>query len=197
MLCERPYKSYGTEFRCYQCVPCRIYVRRVWTHRMILESYSHKENCFITLTYTDENRPCSLRKGDFQSFFKRFRDQVSRDFLGARLRVFYSGEYGDESSHAHFHAIVFGYPSCEFGRTRYRAVAGALRFECCEVCKRVHECWGYGKVDVGTATVKSCQYVARYVNKKMTSRDDVRLDGREPEFADMSRRPGIAVPLLS
>lgn len=196
MLCERPYKSYGTEFRCYQCVPCRIYVRRVWTHRMILESYSHKENCFGTFTYPDETRPVSLTKKHFQDFVKRFRNVVASDFRDARIRLFYSGEYGDQSGNAHYHAIIFGYPSCELGGTRYRAVRGSLRFECCDTCRRLHDAWQFGKIDNGTATVRSCQYVARYVNKKMTSRDDVRLNGREPEFVDMSRRPGIGVPYV-
>lgn len=196
MLCERPYKSYGTEFRCGHCIPCRIYHRRVWTHRMVLESYSHAENCFVTLTYREEERPESLDKEECKLFFKRFRQQVATDFKRARVRVFYCGEYGDQSNHAHYHAIIFGYPSCERGDTRYRAVRGSLRFECCDTCKRVHDAWGHGKVHLGTVSQRSCQYVARYVNKKMTSADDLRLNGRAPEFAEMSRAPGIAIPYV-
>lgn len=163
---------------------------------MMLEGMCHSENSFITLTFRDDNRPREVNVESFQNFFKRFRNDVAGRYAGGRVRVFYSGEYGDGSWHPHYHAIVFGYPPCERGGTKYRAVRGELRFECCDTCRMVHESWGFGKIDVGTATQKSFQYVARYVNKKMTSRDDVRLNGRHPEFAHQSRSPGIGIPFV-
>jgi len=55
----------------------------------------------------------------------------------------------------------------------------------------VGSAWGYGNVDLGQVTKDSCGYVAGYVTKKMNRFDDPRLNGRNPEFARMSNRPGI------
>lgn len=56
--------------------------------------------------------------------------------------------------------------------------------------------WGYGDVQVGVLEASSAGYLAGYVTKKMTMRDDPRLMGREPEFARMSNRPGIGADFM-
>lgn len=60
------------------------------------------------------------------------------------------------------------------------------------MCDKLSDVWGRGRIDLGTLTVESAQYVAGYVTKKMTAADDPRLEGRAPEFALQSKRPGIA-----
>jgi hypothetical protein len=62
--------------------------------------------------------------------------------------------------------------------------------------------WPYGFVTIGEVTMESCAYVARYVTKKIKGKDAENhyiywdpLTGEgtpiEPEYATMSRKPGI------
>lgn len=49
---------------------------------------------------------------------------------------------------------------------------------------------------LGTLEPKSIAYIAGYITKKMTKADDPRLEGRLPEFARMSLRPGIGLGMM-
>jgi hypothetical protein len=159
---------------CGQCLSCRINKRRVWTHRIMLEALKHHENSFITLTYSDENYPKggSLDPKELQNFIKRLRKANVED----RLRYYSVGEYGDTTQRPHYHLALFG--------------SGSRNVD------RITKAWSrngepIGLVDVGHLTFASAQYIAGYVTKKMTKKDDPRLKGRYPEFARMSRNPGI------
>jgi len=148
-----------------------------------LEAAQYEDNCFVTLTYDDQNLPAkgSLVPKHSQDWLKRFRKLVEP----VRIRYFLVGEYGDESQRPHYHAAIFNYPTCVYGQSR------GWVSRCCERCELVRESWGFGKVFLGTLETHSAQYVAGYVTKKMTAKDDDRLNGRHPEFARMSLRPGI------
>lgn len=50
---------------------------------------------------------------------------------------------------------------------------------------------------MGRLEPQSAAYIAAYTTKKMTKIDDPRLEGRLPEFARMSRRPGIGVGFMN
>lgn len=186
MLCRSPWQQGEALFPCGQCVPCRINRRRVWTHRIMLESLNHERNAFVTLTYEDENIPRtkdglgSLRSKDVQLWLKRIRKSIEP----AKVRFYVVGEYGDVTWRPHYHAALFGYPSCEFGVTRHQD-------QCCPQCDLVRKSWGMGHVSVGDLTIKSAAYVAGYVTKKLTREGDIKLQGRAPEFARMSLKPGI------
>lgn len=185
-------------YGCGQCIPCRINRRRMWTNRIVLESLLKDDNCFVTLTYEEEKIPRladssalpTLRAKDFQDWLKRFRERIAP----MRVRYFGCGEYGDTSLRPHYHAVVFGWPACRRGRSHFTSEGKCY---CGSVtCSLIRETWGQGHVMVGDLTLASAAYVAGYVTKKMTSKDDERLQGREPEFARMSRVPGIGADAL-
>lgn len=186
MLCKKPFAKGGALFPCGQCIPCRINRRRVWTHRIMLESLQHDVNSFVTLTYEDEGIPVtkegipSLRKEDAQDWLKRLR----RKLEPLKVRYYLVGEYGDVSWRPHYHVILFGFQSCRFGMTRPRA-------RCCFSCDLVRDTWSHGNIFLGELTIQSAAYVAGYVTKKLTDKADTRLHGRSPEFATMSLKPGI------
>lgn len=106
---------------------------------------------------------------------------------GQRLRFYAVGEYGDDTGRPHYHLALFGYNTCLYGRSRY----SKLRVDCCVQCDNIRDTWGLGHIFLGELEPASAGYVAGYIIKKMTKADDPRLKGRVPEFARMSRRPGI------
>lgn len=177
-------------FSCGQCNPCRLKKRREWTHRIMLEAAGQTDNCFVTLTYSDENIPqdASLEPKHLQDWFKRFRKAIEPN----RVRYFACGEYGDETQRPHYHVILFGYPNCSYTRSTY----SKYRLNCCPTCDLIRDTWGKGHILLGELTIQSARYCAGYVLKKMTSKDDERLQGRHPEFARQSRRPGLGVGFM-
>lgn len=175
MLCKKPYQvdSYRA-VGCGQCLPCRINRRRVWAHRIMLESYAHGQNSFVTLTYSDDHLPNggTLAPEDLKNWFKRIRKAVAP----AKIRYFAVGEYGDETWRPHYHVALFG-----VART---AIA------------TIRETWGKGHVDAQDLVPAAALYLSGYVTKKMTSKLDARLNGRYPEFSRMSLKPGIGAPSI-
>lgn len=169
----------------------------------MLELTQHSHASFVTLTYTPEELPIScnglptLNPKHTQNWLKRMRTTLSRnpelrrelDLSTDKIRYFVVGEYGDQSDRPHYHGALFGYPACARGRTRFSQRSKS----CCPACDTILKTWSHGNVFVGDLTRESAAYVAGYVTKKMTSKDDPRLNGRYPEYARMSLKPAIGL----
>lgn len=192
MTCINPHiVSIGRAFPCGRCFYCRRAKAKVWTHRIILEAAQHKDNCFLTLTYDDAHLPKdnSLDPRALQLFFKRLRFSIAPH----KIRYFAVGEYGDRTARPHYHAAVFGYPSCT-APVVHRG-EGCL----CTPCRGIASAWSdangipLGFISNGTLEPASAGYVAAYATKSMSKDDADREfpDGRLPPFSRQSLKPGI------
>lgn len=174
MLCKKPYMIGAMPCPCQKCLPCLVNRRRVWSHRMLLESYKHGDSCFATLTYDDAHLPVggTLVPGDYQGWLKRLR----RALAPQKIRFFLAGEYGSQTERPHYHAALFGVSALVAGG--FDGDGGLLQ-----------STWGKGFTFAGELTYESAQYIAGYVTKKLGQRID--YGSRAPEFTRMSLRKGI------
>lgn len=200
MACFRPLKAYraqggGVQFDsrgsaslhpfdlpCGQCIGCRAQRARMWALRAVHEAEMHDKNCFLTLTYDNENLPKdgSLNMEDWQLFAKRLRERCGR------FRFLMCGEYGERTFRPHYHACVFG---LDFVETRVRLPRS--RGNPLWTSSVVLESWQKGHISIGELTYESAEYVARYVMKKLTGERSVIYGERRPPFLNASRRPGL------
>lgn len=180
MLCRKPYMAGALAFGCGQCLPCRVNKRRQWMWRQFLESLCHDENCFVTLTYSDDFLPDGgrLRPEDLRVFIR----EIRRSIAPRRVRYFGVGEYGEENDRPHYHLSLFGV-------SRYSVLP------CGDLPSLIDRIWGKGFTTVFEFNHLTAQYVAGYTVKKLKDRKD----GKEwvvPEFARMSNRPGIGAAAM-
>lgn len=179
---------------CGRCIGCRLDRARDWTLRILHEQKAHGGvNChFLTLTFDDDHlpKPPSIDVEHWQLFAKRVRNTLGP------FRFFMCGEYGDLTGRPHYHAIVFGLviPDLKWWTTRKQMDV--------YTSEKLEALWGQGRIEIGSVTAQSANYVARYSLKKVTG-DPASLHYRwvdpdtgeehelQPEFCNMSRRPGI------
>lgn len=169
---------------CGQCIGCRLERSRDWAVRCVHEASLWKDNCFITLTFSDEflNPEGTLVKSDFQKFMKRLRKR-----FGSGIRFFHCGEYGDKLSRPHHHACLFNFNFPD--RVLWREKNGFKLYR----SAILEELWPFGFCTVGDVTFESAAYVARYVVKKINGKEKKAHYGNlVPEYTTMSRKPGIA-----
>lgn len=193
--CRNPFIRGGLAFPCGRCEPCLGARQQVWSHRLQLEAMCHESSTFVTLTYADDKLPRTvdevptLAPEHVQGWLKVIRERERKE--GRFLRFYLVGEYGDTSHRPHYHLVLFGFQPCLYGRTRRDPVNNQCRGDCCVRCRLVHDTWSMGLVELGEVNKDSCDYICKYVLKRMTRYDDPRLNGRNPEFSRSSNRRGI------
>lgn len=200
---------------CGKCIGCRLDYSRQWADRCMLELQYHDSAYFVTLTYDDAHVPThwypdpdtgdafpslSLDKRDLQLFLKRLRART-----GQKIRFFGCGEYGTHTFRPHYHIILFGLQLDDlvpFGPSRqgyqyYTSDTITKAWSIYHHADSDNPCGTFeplGFTLVGACTWETCAYTARYVTKKVNGpmADFYRKHNIVPEFAEMSRKPGIA-----
>lgn len=168
---------------CNRCMACRVMRTGEWTTRLMLESFEHKDNCFITITYDDSFiGDDNLYKPVLQKFIKRLRFELSP----IKIKYYAVGEYGEKSGRAHYHAIIFNwYPDDIYV---HHSDGNRPFFS----SKTLDKVWPYGMNNVGTVTSTSIDYVVGYIRKKLFGRKADEVYGfRNPPFALSSRLLGM------
>lgn len=203
MTCYRPMKRVRPtgwySHPCGQCIGCRLAKSADWATRCVHEAMCYDDNCFITLTYSNEHLPYPpvVDKREFQLFMKKLRKQY-----GSGIRFYAGAEYGDTYGRPHYHACLFNFwpPDAVLWKT---TPTGDRLY----TSKILENIWGKGFVTIGSVTFESAAYIARYCMKKKTGKMAKEHYARihpetgecyqaTPEFALMSRMPGIGMTYL-
>lgn len=179
---------------CNQCIGCRMDRSRDWSTRIWHEASCHEHNSFLTLTFNDAHLPSdySIRTEDMQKFMKRLRAK-----LGFRIRFFGCGEYGEQNLRPHYHLMIFGHDFPDKQPWR-KTQSGHMVYRSAQL----ETVWTFGHAEIGTVTLESAGYVARYIVKKITGEaakehyertnpETGEVHQVKPEFICMSSRPGI------
>ena len=122
--------------------------------------------------------------------------RLRKHFAPQTIRFFHCGEYGDLNSRPHYHAICFNLDfedKIQFKKERDHIIYSS---------ETLDEIWGLGYSTIGACTFETAAYCARYVMKKIsgdkaqqhyewTNPETGVIYDRQPEYATMSRRPGL------
>jgi hypothetical protein len=182
---------------CGQCALCRLERSRQWATRIMHESQLHENNCFLTLTFDEDNLPedMSIRKRDMQLFLKKLRKKNPH----LQIKYYLCGEYGEKNLRPHYHLCLFNYDPLDKVWTDTTKLGHRLYQS-----EEIADLWKKGLHWIGELTFESAAYVARYVMKKQNGKKAKKdktyqrvcsttgeIFQVEPEFALMSLKSAI------
>ena len=140
---------------CGRCAACVANRRSEWATRLEYELKDSKNADFISLTYSEENKPINdygngmLYKTDVQLFIKRLRKAEYPN----KIRYYLCAEYGEQTFRPHYHMILFN---------------------CSKTKDQLHELllktWNLGLIHIGEVNPASIKYITGYmVQQKQSS----------------------------
>lgn len=159
-----------TAFPCSQCIDCRLDRSREWAIRVGLESSLYQDNSFITLTYDPKFLPANgfLDYDAPVRFMKRLREAHP----DVEIRSFGCAEYGENFSRPHYHICLLNFDFSDkkvFKKSKANFGAN-LRENYIYTSEELSDLWPLGHSSIGSLTLESAGYVARYVTKKITGK---------------------------
>lgn len=175
--------------KCGKCIGCKLDHAAEVACRIWMEAQEHNENCFVTLTYNQENLPIAktgfptLKKTDVQLFLKKLRYY----YPNANIRYVVAGEYGPKTLRPHYHLAVHGWKPNDLKEYK-KNEQGDMTYK----SKNLEKIWGKGFVVIGQLSQQSASYIARYVTKKIHQKEHDRA-GTEKEYIIYSKKPAIGL----
>ena len=148
---------------CKRCDACQKTYARDWGVRAFMEMHQHEKNCFLTLTYDEDNIHESLQPDHMTKFLKRLRHAVAP----LKIRYIQCGEYGSKGHRAHHHALIFGY---DFDDKVF--VGKSDKDEEMFSSVKLDKLWGKGFCTIGEANIKTALYISGYIGKKIYGTKD-------------------------
>lgn len=173
---------------CGQCIECRIQKSRHVALRCEHELQYHEKSCFLTLTYRNECLVWGYQVPTLvPRHLKNFMKYLRKHFKKPGIRFYGCGEYGDKNGRPHYHVIIFG---ADFDDKILKKVMNGYNLYTSETLDKL---WHFGDCIIGDVNFDAIAYCARYTLKKQTGKNKGIYDalGIEPEFARMSRNPGL------
>lgn len=193
---------------CGSCIGCRMDYSRSWMGRITKEATLYQNNCFLTLTYNNENLPTKdtinketgelitghpLVKKHVQDFIKRLRRQYEYHFGHKGIRFYACGEYGGRTGRPHYHLAMFNIDTTVFGDIKL--IGNNKQGDALFTSKTIERIWGKGFITIGDLTPQSAAYIARYMLKKQKGKGKewyYESKGIVSEYTSMSNKPGIS-----
>lgn len=176
---------------CGKCIACMYKYSQNWALRLSHEAQLHKESCFITLTYNENNLPKNATLDPVH--LKRFIDRLSKYIKRKEnkdicIRYFSCGEYGDKEYRPNYHIAVFGWVPKDL-----RYFKNTIKQTALYLSSIVEKIWGNGFISVGLdMSSKALIYLTKY----MTKLQKWNKKNKAP-FVRMSNRPGIGAGWLA